>query len=84
MSYGNLDFKHLYEFISDLNERSKEAVQKATFHHVARVGKVSSGRVVSTKLDQTIVSLVWSRNAHKTFEDALEKLKVRMHYEKKG
>lgn len=82
--YGNIVYAHINELIFDLKERSQDFVQKATFHHLSRAHQSSSARVVSTMSISTIISLTRRNDPQDTFENALEKLKVRMHYEKNG
>lgn len=82
--YGNIVYAHINELIFDLKERSQDSVQKATFHHLSRAHQSSGARVVSTMSISTIISLTRRNDQQDTFENALEKLKVRMHYEKNG
>lgn len=74
IEYGNIVYLHINELISDLKERSKEYIQKATFHHIARANQAANGQVVSTMSIPTLVSLVRGEEAPETFAKALESI----------
>ncbi len=72
LAYGDIVYLHLNELISDLKERSQEAVHQVTFHHVARANEAANGNVVSTMSIPTLVSLVRGEDPPESFEKALE------------
>lgn len=72
LAYGNIAYLHLNELIADLKERSEEAIQKVTFHHVSRANQAANGNVVSTMSIPTLVSLVRGEDPPESFEKALE------------
>lgn len=72
IAYGNIAYLHLNELIKDLKERSKDAIQKITFYHVARANEAANGCVVSTMSIPTLVSLARGGVPPESFEKALE------------
>lgn len=74
IAYGNIVYIHLNDLISDLKERSKEAIQKVTFHHIARAKEAAKGKVVATMSIPTLVSLVRGDKPPESFAKALESI----------
>ncbi|MEZ8190625.1 hypothetical protein [Vibrio sp. 1F279] len=83
VAYSNIVYLHIYELISDLQNRSGDALQKVMFHHIARANKAAEGKVVSTMSIPTLIRLARGEAPPESFELALgsiEKYRKWLHH----
>ncbi len=83
LAYGNIVYSHLNNLISDLKNRSSDAVKKLTFYHISRAHEIANGQSIVTMSIPTIISLASGEMPPNSLEESLKKLeryKKRLHY----